>query len=188
MGAGYENVAVEHAHARGITAVNGAGANDSCVADHAMGLLLSTVRGLPQLDSACRSGLGRGTGQPEGVTGKRLGILGLGNIGRKVALRALAFEMEVGYCNRSGRPELPCPRFGDATALAHWIDVLVVATPGGPQTRHLVDAPVLSALGREGYLVNVGRGSVVDTAVLRSTFTRASRCRRRNCWNWTTSC
>lgn len=167
LGAGYENIAVEHARARGVTVVNGAGTNDSCVADHAMALLLSAVRGLPQLDRACRSGLWReAIPIPQGLTGKRLGILGLGKIGRKLAVRALAFEMQIGYCNRTSRPELPYPLFDDPTALAHWSDVLVVSTPGGPQTRHLVDAPMLNALGPEGYLVNISRGSVIDTAAL----------------------
>jgi len=83
---------------------------------------------------------------PAGITGKRLGILGMGHIGRKVALRALAFEMEVAYCSRSGKPEVPYARFDRVAALAAWRDVLVVATPGGPQTRHQVDGEVLKAI------------------------------------------
>ncbi len=167
MGAGYENVAVAHARARGVTVVNGAGTNDSCVADHALALVLSLVRGLPQLDRDCRAGIWRDSvPMPAGITGKRLGILGMGHIGRKVASRALAFEMEVAYCSRSAKPELPYPRFDNVAALAAWSDVLVVATPGGPQTRHLVDGEVLKALGPTGYLVNIARGSVVDTAAL----------------------
>jgi hypothetical protein len=167
MGAGYENVAVEHARARGVTVVNGAGTNASCVADHAMALVLAAVRGLPQLDRACRAGRWRDDiPMPPGITGKRLGIVGLGHIGRKIALRGLAFEMAIGYCSRSARPEVPYPRFEDVASLAGWCDVLVVATPGGAQTRHLIDARVLKALGPRGYLVNIARGSVVDTDAL----------------------
>jgi lactate dehydrogenase-like 2-hydroxyacid dehydrogenase len=167
MGAGYENVDVGRARARGLTVINGPGTNDSCAADHAMALVLATLRGLPQLDRACRAGLWRDEiPMPRSVTGKRLGILGLGHIGRKIALRAAAFEMEVGYCSRTARLELAYPCFGDAVALAAWCDVLVVATPGGAQTRHLVDARVLQALGPAGLLVNIARGSVVDTQAL----------------------
>ena len=167
MGAGYENVAVEHARARGVQVVNGAGTNASCVADHAMGLVLATVRRLPQLDRACRDGAWRDDiATPPGITGMCLGIVGLGNIGRKIALRGQAFEMKIGYCSRSDKPDLPYRRFEDVRSLAAWSDVLVVATPGGAPTRHLVDAPVLAALGATGYLVNVARGSVVDTAAL----------------------
>ena len=146
MGAGYENVALDYARARGVTVVNGAGTNASCVADHAMTLVLAVVRGLPKLERACRNGIWRDAiPMPQGITGKRLGILGLGHIGRKIALRACAFEMEVGYCSRSARPDLPYPRFDDVTALAAWCDVLVVATPGGlpdpaPGRRHCAES------------------------------------------------
>ena len=160
MGAGFENVAVEHARARGVQVVNGAGTNASCVADHAMGLMLATVRRLPQLDRACRDGAWRDD------IATPPGIIGLGSIGRKIAIRGQAFEMKIGYCSRNDKPDLPYRRFEDVRSLAAWSDVLVVATPGGAPTRHLVDAPVLAALGPTGYLVNVARGSVVDTAAL----------------------
>jgi hypothetical protein len=103
---------------------------------------------------------------PPNVSHKRLGILGLGTIGRKIAQRALGFEMEVGYCNRSPKGDLPYRYFDSLQALAAWCDVLVIATPGGPGTRHLVDADILQALGERGWLVNIARGSVVDTAAL----------------------
>lgn len=177
MGAGYENVAVAHARARGVTVVNGAGTNDSCVADHALALVLSIVRGLPQLDRDCRAGIWRDSvPMPAGITGKRLGVLGMARIGCKVASRALAFEMEVAYCSRSAKPELPYPRFDDVAVLADWSDVLVVATPGGPQTRHLVDGEVLKALGPAGYLVNIARGSVADTAALAQALSSRELC------------
>ncbi|WP_046986254.1 2-hydroxyacid dehydrogenase [Delftia tsuruhatensis] len=167
LGAGYENIDVAHAQAHGIAVGNGAGTNDDCVADHAMGLLIASVRGLVRLDRATRDGVWRtAMPLPPNVSHKRLGILGMGAIGAKIAQRALGFEMEIGYHNRSPRSELPHRYFGDLLSLAQWADVLLVATPGGPGTRHLVNAQVLDALGPQGHLVNIARGSVVDTAAL----------------------
>lgn len=167
LGAGYEKVDVAHARSRGIATGNGAGTNDSCVADHALGLVLASVRGIKDLDAATRAGVWRtALPLPAGLTGKRLGVLGLGTIGRKIALRAQAFEMEVGYHNRSPRSDVPWTYFDSLAALAAWADVLVIATPGGADTQHLVDAGVLRALGPHGHLVNIARGSVVDTEAL----------------------
>jgi len=167
LGAGYENIDVAHARARGIAVANGAGTNDDCVADHAFGLLIATVRGIPRLDALTRQGVWRTTlPLPPNVSHKRLGILGLGTIGRKIAQRALGFEMEVGYHNRTPKGDVPHRYFDSLHALAAWCDVLVIATPGGPGTRHLVDAATLRALGPRGWLVNIARGSVVDTAAL----------------------
>ena len=167
LGAGYENIDVAHAKAHGIAVANGAGTNDDCVADHAWGLLLAVVRGIPRLDAQTRQGVWRtALPLPPGVSHKRMGIIGLGTIGSKIALRARGFDVEVGYHNRSARTDVPHRYFADVQALAAWADFLVVATPGGPQTRYLVDAPVLDALGPNGYLVNIARGSVVDTVAL----------------------
>ena len=167
LGAGYENIAVAHAKARGIVAANGAGTNDDCVADHAWGLLIATVRGIPKLDKLTRDGVWRtALPLPPNVSHKRLGIIGLGTIGKKIAQRAQGFEMEVGYHNRTARTDVPYRYFSDVTALAAWADFLVVATPGGAGTQHLVNAPVLQALGPRGYVVNIARGSVIDTAAL----------------------
>jgi len=167
FGAGYENIAVEHARARGVALANGAGTNDGCVADHAFALLLATVRAIPRLDRACRDGVWRDAlpMQPH-LAGKRLGVLGLGAIGRKIARRALGFDMTVGYHNRSRVAGIDYAYHDSAEALARWCDALVVATPGGAATRHLVNARVLEALGPHGFLVNVARGSVVDTEAL----------------------
>ena len=141
LGAGYENIARDAAKARGIVVANGAGTNDDCVADHAFALLLATVRAIPALDQACRAGRWRDElpMQPN-FSGKRLGVVGLGNIGRKVARRALGFDLEVGYHNRHAQPETPYAYFDALIALAGWADYLVVTTPGGAATRHLIDA------------------------------------------------
>jgi lactate dehydrogenase-like 2-hydroxyacid dehydrogenase len=167
MGAGYENIDVAYARAHGIAVGNGAGTNDECVADHAMGLMIAAVRGLVRHDKAVRAGIWRSAMPlPPNVSGKRLGIVGLGTIGARIARRAEAFDMEIGYHNRMPREGVDYRYFGDLPALAAWADVLLVATPGGAGTRHLVDAGVLEALGSEGFLVNIARGSVVDTAAL----------------------
>ncbi|MBX9833479.1 MAG: 2-hydroxyacid dehydrogenase [Burkholderiaceae bacterium] len=169
LGAGYENIAVAHAKARGIVVANGAGTNDDCVADHAWGLLIAAVRGIPKLDKLTRDGVWRtALPLPPNVSHKRIGIIGLGTIGKKIAHRALGFEMEVGYHNRSARADVPHRYFSDVTALAEWADFLVVATPGGAGTQHLVNTQVLNALGPRGYVVNIARGSVIDTQALAS--------------------
>jgi len=144
MGAGYENIDVAAAQARGIWVTNGRGANDECVADHAMGMVIAAMRDFRTLDRLCRAGVWR------------TGIAG----------RAQAFRMAVGYHNRRARREFDYQYFDDALALAHWCDVLVCAMPGGAATRHMVNAAVLRELGPGGYLVNVGRGSIVDTQAL----------------------
>ena len=167
LGAGYENIDLAHARGRGIALANGAGTNDDCVADHAFGLLLATVRGIVQLDARTREGVWRtALPLPPNVSHKRLGIIGLGTIGKKIAQRALGFEIEVGYHNRSARTDVPYRYFADVAALAEWADFLVIATPGGAATRHLVNATVLNALGPRGVVVNIARGSVIDTAAL----------------------
>jgi lactate dehydrogenase-like 2-hydroxyacid dehydrogenase len=167
LGAGYENIDSAHAARRGIKIATGAGTNDDCVADHAMGLVLMVMRNLRQLDLACRNGIWRDTiTLPPQLAGKRLGVAGLGTIGRKIAHRAAAFDMEIAYFNRNRRDDVDYRYFDNVVALANWCDVLVIATPGGPATRHLISAEALQALGPRGYLVNISRGSVVDTTAL----------------------
>ncbi|WP_186064985.1 2-hydroxyacid dehydrogenase [Burkholderia gladioli] len=167
LGAGYENLPVAAARRRGIAIAHGVGANDDCVADHAFALLLATVRGVVRLDAACRAGVWRDAlpMQPN-FSGKRIGIVGLGRIGAKIARRAAAFDLEIGYHNRRPREGAEFRYFPAVVELARWADYLVVATPGGADTRHLIDAAALAALGARGFLVNVSRGSVVDTAAL----------------------
>lgn len=167
LGAGYENIDITHAQARGIAVGNGAGTNDSCVADHAMALLLATVRRVPALDRATRDGIWRNVlPLPPNVSGKKLGIVGLGTIGRRIAQRGAGFDLDIGYHNRRPRQGVPYQYFDNVLALAQWADYLVIATPGGSETRHLVNADVLRALGPNGFLVNIARGSVVDTSAL----------------------
>jgi D-3-phosphoglycerate dehydrogenase len=130
-------------------------------------LLLAVVRDVPQLDQATRLGAWRDNlpMQPN-VSGKRLGIVGLGSIGGKIARRGEGFEMEIGYHNRKPR-EGSLLRYVDSVAeLAQWSDFLIVTTPGDAGTRHLIGTQALESLGPHGFLVNVSRGSVVNTAAL----------------------
>lgn len=167
LGVGYEGIDVPAAQARGVVVTHGRGANDECVADHAMGLVIACLREFRKLDQLARQGVWRTEiALPAHVSGKRLGILGMGAIGDKLAERAAAFRMPVGYHNRRPKPGAPQRYFDSLTALAQWCDVLVCTAPGGAATRHLINAEVLRALGTEGYLINVGRGSVVDTPAL----------------------
>lgn len=164
IGAGYEQVDLAAAKARGITVTNGAGANASAVADHTMALLFAVVRNIANADATTRQGQWNRVISPS-LSGKRLGILGLGAVGLAIARRgALGFDMQVSYHNRSRREDVPYQYCESPLALARESDFLIVATPGGANTRALVDAGVLDALGPQGYLVNIARASVVSTA------------------------
>ena len=164
VGVGFENVARDRASERGIPVCNAAGTNDDAVADHAMAILLAAVRRLPFLNDGVRNGLWRDDiPRPPHVSGRRMGIFGLGNIGKKVAKRAQGFDMEIGYHSRTRRDETGFRWFDDIVSLADWCDFLVVCAPGGKATYHIVNEQVLNALGPNGVVVNVARGTLVDT-------------------------
>lgn len=166
IGAGYEEVDLQAASNRGIAVTNGAGVNAPSVADHALALLLSLVRGIPQSDAAIRQGQWPKVLRPS-LAGMRLGILGLGAVGQAIARRcAQGFDMPVSYHSRQPRADQPFRFYPSLVQLARDSDALVIATPGGADTRHLVDREVLQALGAEGFLVNIARASVVDTHAL----------------------
>ncbi|MFD2138915.1 2-hydroxyacid dehydrogenase [Ancylobacter oerskovii] len=168
LGAGHEGIDLAAARARGIVVTHGPGTNAACVADHAMMLLMAVARGVVGADAAVRRGDWEGARQLRPmISGKKLGILGLGTIGAAIARRgAGGFGMPVAYHSRTPREGTGWLHLPSAAALAAWADFLVVATPGGAATRHLVDEAVLAALGPEGFLVNISRGSVVDTRAL----------------------
>ncbi|VCU71361.1 Glycerate dehydrogenase [Pigmentiphaga humi] len=164
LGAGFERVDLAAAKSRGIAVTNGSGGNSECVADHAMGLVIAVMREFRAGDLAAREGRWQdGFPSPPRVSGKTLGIAGLGRIGTALARRAEAFRMPVLYCNRSPRDGVPWEYVPDLETLAHRADVLVSVLPGGEATRRLIDRRVLEALGPSGYFVNVGRGNAVDT-------------------------
>jgi lactate dehydrogenase-like 2-hydroxyacid dehydrogenase len=169
VGTGYEAVDLDAARSRGIVVANCTGTNASAVADSAMMLLMAATRHLRQAERHIRDGGWQEEWRVDTptLTGKRLGILGLGTIGARIAHRAArGFDMEVGYHNRKAVAGSPYRYFASLPELAKWADFLVCSAPGGAGTKHLVNAEVLAALGPKGYLVNVGRGPVVDTAAL----------------------
>ena len=170
LGVGYDSIDVEHAHARGIQVSNTPDVLNDCVADLTWGLILATMRGMGRAERFVREGKWENqlASLPLGkrVTGKRLGIVGLGRVGLAVAQRASGFAMDLRYHNRRPRADVAWTYESDLLALAAWSDILVVATVGGPDTRHLIDRRVLEALGPEGVLINVARGSVVDEQAL----------------------
>lgn len=169
LGAGYENIDLAAATARGIALTHGPGTNDVSVADHTLALMLSVARGIAPADAAVRRGAwAQSRRQPRPtVSGKKLGIFGLGRIGLQIAQRAAGgFGMPVGYHNRRPNDTVSHTYFSTLAGLAQWADFLVIAAPGGAATRHAIDAAVLDALGPDGFLINIARGSVVDTVAL----------------------
>jgi lactate dehydrogenase-like 2-hydroxyacid dehydrogenase len=179
MTAGYEGVDVPWCRAQGIEVTYAGGVNADDVADHAMGLLLAGDRDMPQHDRAIREGRWRMEDrlapQPS-LTGRKLGIVGLGHIGAAIARRAEPFKLRVSWWGP--RPKAaPWPMAGSLLELARDSDILVVACPGGPETKGLISADVIDAVGPEGMIVNVSRGSVVDEAALIDAL-KASRLRR----------
>jgi lactate dehydrogenase-like 2-hydroxyacid dehydrogenase len=167
-GVGYDGIDVAAATARGIVVTNTPNVLNDCVADTTFGLILGAMRKLPQADRFVREGawLKGGQALTTSVHHKKLGILGFGRIGKTIAKRALGFDMEVAYHGRTQQADVSFRYFAKLADLAAWCDVLVVITPGGAATRRLIDADILKALGPQGYLVNVARGSVVDEAAL----------------------
>ena len=168
MGVGYDGVDVAAAKTRGVVVTHTPDVLNDDVADLAIGLMLSAARQLPQADRFVRDGQWLKGAMPlaRKMSGARLGLVGIGRIGQAIAQRALAFNMSVAYTARSPRTSLPWRYFADATALAAESDFLVIITPGGAATRHMIDAGVLAGLGAKGILVNVARGSVVDEVAL----------------------
>jgi lactate dehydrogenase-like 2-hydroxyacid dehydrogenase len=169
MGVGYDGVDVATALKRSIVVTHTPNVLNDEVADLAIGLMLSVARRIPQADQYVRSGRwGTEGAMPlaRKVSGARLGIVGLGRIGQAIADRAAAFGMSIAYTARSAKPGLAYPFYASALALAAEVDFLVVITPGGAGTLHMINAEVLKALGPRGYLINVARGSVVDEAAL----------------------
>jgi lactate dehydrogenase-like 2-hydroxyacid dehydrogenase len=166
-GVGHDTLDLQAAARRGIGVSVTPDVLDDCVADLAWALLLSAARRTAVGDRYVKGGHWRALGQfpvTTRVSGKRLGILGLGRIGDAIARRGAGFDMDVRYHNRTPRPQAPYRYEARLVDLAAWADFLVVACVGGLATRHLVDAAVIRALGPQGILVNIARGSVVDQA------------------------
>lgn len=168
-GVGYDKVDLPAAKARNIAVTNTPDVLNECVADMTIAMILTQARQLIESERWLRDDQWAATGQtPMGrkVTGKNLGIVGLGRIGVEVAKRADAFSMPIRYHNRSPRQDVDYPYESSLLELAKWSDYLVLLCPGGPETDGLIGREVLSALGKSSVLINIARGSVVDQAVL----------------------
>ena len=171
MGIGVDRIDTASARARGIAVTATPDVVTDDTADTALGLMLAVERRIVAGDRFVREGNWPRGEMPFGraLRGRRLGILGLGRIGRAIATRAAGFGMEIAYQGPRRKPDVPYRYFADPVALAEWSEVLAVACPGGEATRHLVNQTVLDALGPRGTLINIARGSVVDEAALVAT-------------------
>jgi hydroxypyruvate reductase len=168
FGVGYDGVPVDYCRQRGLKVTNTPDVLTDDVADVAVGLVLMTLRGFAHADRFVRAGAWPARGFPltTKVGGRKAGILGLGRIGKAIAHRLAAMGMQIAYTGRKAQADVPYRFVPDLVALAQDSDVLVVACPGGPATRNLVDAKVIAALGKKGTLVNIARGSIVDEPAL----------------------
>ena len=163
-GVGYDSVDAAEAGRRGIVVTNTPDVLTEEVADLAIGLTLATVRQLPQADRYLREGkwLERPFPLTASLRGRTVGILGLGRIGKAIATRLEAFGLEIAYHGRNPQTDVPYRYYPTLAGMAHDVHILMVVAPCGSETKQIVNAEVLKALGPEGVLINVGRGSVVD--------------------------
>ncbi|MFL4991441.1 MAG: 2-hydroxyacid dehydrogenase [Microvirga sp.] len=168
FGVGYDNVDAAEAAKRNIVVTNTPGVLDDEVADLTLGLLLATLRKIPQADRYLRDGKWLKASFPLSATlrERKVGIVGLGRIGKAIARRLSGFDVSIAYHGRTQQDDVAYSYYPTVTGLAEACDVLIVITPGGASTRHLIDADVLKALGPNGVLINVARGTVVDEQAL----------------------
>ncbi|GJE55616.1 2-hydroxyacid dehydrogenase [Methylobacterium sp. WL9] len=168
FGVGYDTIDALEAGRRGIVVTNTPDVLSDEVADLALGLLLATVRQIPQVDRYLRAG--RWPEKPYPLTAtlreRRVGILGLGRIGQAIARRLEGFDVAIHYHGRSRKPGVAYTYHTTLMGMAKAVDVLMVVAPGGPGTDGMVDAAVLAALGPDGIVINVARGSIIDEAAL----------------------
>lgn len=168
LGVGYDGIDLGAARDHGVRVTHTPGVSNEDIADLAMALLLSATRQLLPADRFVRQGRWTAGRYPltRRVSGGRLGIVGLGRVGRAVAARAEAFGMSIAYTGRTPKTDVPYRWYDDLQALASDVDFLVVCAKGGPETDGLVNAAVLNALGPSGVLVNIARGSLIDEHAL----------------------
>lgn len=167
FGVGYDGVPAEYCQRRGIHVTNTPDVLTDDVADIAVALVLMTSRRLAEAERFVREGEWTSSAFPlaHALRGKTAGILGLGRIGKAIAERLSASGMQIAYHGR--QPQAVVYRYSSSLIeLAQTSDFLIVACPGGPDTKHLIQAQVLAALGPQGTLINIARGSVVDEQAL----------------------
>lgn len=168
-GVGYDSIDIDAATQLNIKVTNTPDVLNDCVADEAIGLMISAARRIAQGDQFVRTNQWENNQSlPLGtrVSGKRLGIVGLGRIGMVIAQRASGFNMTIQYFNRHIRDDVPFKKANSLVELAQWSDFLIVATIGGSETRALINEDVMRALGPKGILINIARGPVVDESAM----------------------
>lgn len=165
---GYDNVDLGAARDRQIKLTNTPDVLTADTADTALALTLAIMRRVVEGDVYIRVGKWLNGPMPLGVSlaGKTAGIVGLGRIGQAIAKRLAAFEMQILYTGRTQKPDMPYQYYDDLATMAAMCDVLVLSCTGGEGTHHLVNAEILDALGPDGFLINISRGSVIDEAAL----------------------
>jgi lactate dehydrogenase-like 2-hydroxyacid dehydrogenase len=164
-GVGYDAIDTRACKARAVRVTNTPEVLNDAVAELAIGLMIALCRRLPQADAHVRAGrwaAGQGFGLTSELTGRHAGILGLGRIGKEIARRLQAMKMRVSYHGRHAQPAEPYVFYPDLGAMARDVDWLVVIAPGSAETRGIVSREVLEALGPDGALVNVARGTLID--------------------------
>ena len=171
LGTGFEGIPLAAARQRGIAITHSPNANASAVADLAVGLMISAVRDFTVARNWLQAGNFKGNAgvrlpSVKGLTGRRVGIYGLGAIGMKIAQRAAAFETEIAYHNRKPRQDVAYPWYPTLEALAEWADVLMVAVRADASNKQAVNRTIMEKLGPDGIVVNISRGSVVDEVAL----------------------
>lgn len=169
FGVGYDGVDAAHAAELGIVVTHTPDVLNNDVANTTIMLMLAISRNVVHDDNWVRSGQWKAKGMApltRSIEGKPVGLLGMGRIGQRIAEKLQAFNCQIAYHTRTEKPDLPYRYYGDLQAMARDVDYLIVITPGGAPTHHLVNRQVMDALGPEGTLVNVARGSVVDEAAL----------------------
>lgn len=168
FGVGYDHIDAAALARRGVVVTHTPDVLTDEVADLALGLLIATARQLPQVDRYVRAGQWLKAPYPLTTTlrGRKVGILGLGRIGKAIAQRLQACGLQIEYHGRTQQPGVAWPYHASLLGMAQSCDVLMVVASGGAETRHMVNAQVLDALGPDGIVINVGRGSVIDEAAL----------------------
>jgi lactate dehydrogenase-like 2-hydroxyacid dehydrogenase len=168
FGVGYDSIDTRAARERNIRVTNTPNVLNDAMAEITIGLMVSLARRLPQGDQFVRQGKWKGGAFPlqAELNGKTVGILGLGRIGKEIAVRAQAMRMRVVYHGRHRQPNEPHVYYDKLVDMARDADWLVLIAPGGKSTDKIVDRAVLEALGPEGFLVNMGRGTLIDEPVL----------------------
>jgi lactate dehydrogenase-like 2-hydroxyacid dehydrogenase len=169
FGVGYDSIDLAAAIARGVVVTNTPDVLNDEMGDFTVGLLVATIRRLPQADRFIRAGLwADGKAFPLSATlrGRSIGIVGMGRIGKVIARRLSGFDLPIAYHSRRPQPDVAYHYYPTLHGLAEAVDTLIVVLPGGAATHNVIDAGILKALGPNGVLINVARGSVVDEPAL----------------------